>query len=201
MSTEHLKWWMVCDLPQACWSCTSSWGLSSGRVPYTLESTAHWNSLCRADPTPDPQQSPLHLDPTHPLGSLRTSSCLERDTSSHTSCCRLVVYLFRYNSLWVQQSLHEIIESVFAPEWKMLMALQFIHECQKSQEAFGGFGTSAGHSHTFSSLRRNDIACGGEKLSQYLRFTVSGFIYVGNGIRTLTEKTTQPPTNNYYSQS
>ena len=109
--------------------------------------------------------------------------------------------LFRYNSLWVQQSLHEIIESVFAPEWKMLMALQFIHECQKSQEAFGGFGTSAGHSHTFSSLRRNDIACGGEKLSQYLRFTVSGFIYVGNGIRTLTEKTTQPPTNNYYSQS
>ena len=81
------------------------------------------------------------------------------------------------NSLCVQQSLHEIIESVFAPEWKMLMALQFIHECQKSQEAFGGFGTSAGHSHTFSSLRRNDIACGGEKLSQYLRFSVSGFIY------------------------
>ena len=71
---------------------------------------------------------------------------------------------------------------------------------KKSQEAFGGFGTSAGHSHTFSSLRRNDIAGGGEKLSQYLRFTVSGFIYVGNGIRTLTEKTTQPPTNNYYSQ-
>lgn len=46
----------------------------------------------------------------------------------------------------------------------MLMALQFIHECQKSQEAFGGFGTSAaGHSHTFSSLRRNDIAAAGGK--------------------------------------